>query len=183
VITAVLCAAFDAATDKAVLETREAVRAAGVALPDLPPHRPHFSLAAARVDRDELPRVLDVAAEVAALHQPMAIRLTEVGRFGRAGVIWLGPTASPQLQLLQHDADAGLQAAGWPRAFGARSDPQQWVPHCTLATRVPKPFLRRVQTRVRASYQPIEGHIDALATILVGGRGDVGYAQLGVAIT
>jgi 2'-5' RNA ligase len=177
-ITAVLCAAFDAATDKAVLETREAVRAAGVALPEVPPHRPHFSLAAARVERDQLPRVLDVAVEVAALHRPITIRLTEVGRFGRAGVIWLGPAASPPLQLLQHDADAALAAAGWPRAFGERSDPQQWVPHCTLATRVPKPFLRRVQATVRASYQPIEGHIDALATILVGGRGDVGYARL-----
>jgi 2'-5' RNA ligase len=177
-ITAVVCAAFDAATDKAVLETREAVRATGVALPDVPPHRPHFSLAAARVERDELPRVLDMAVEVAAMHRPIAIRLTEVGRFGRAGVIWLGPAASPPLQLLQHDADAALSAAGWPRAFGERSDPQQWVPHCTLATRVPKPFLRRVQATVRASYQPIEGHIDALATILVGGRGDVGYAPL-----
>ena len=177
-ITAVVCAAFDAATDKAVLETREAVRAAGVALPDVPPHRPHFSLAAARVERGELPRVLHAAAEVAALHRPIAIRLTEVGRFGRAGVIWLGPAASPLLQLLQHDADTALQAAGWPRAFGDRSDPKHWVPHCTLATRVPKPFLRRVEATVRASYRPIEGHVDALATILVGGRGDVGYAAL-----
>jgi len=47
-----------------------------------------------------------------------------------------------------------------------------------LATRVPKPFLRRVEATVRASYRPIEGHVDALATILVGGRGDVGYAAL-----
>jgi len=112
------------------------------------------------------------------LHRPIAIRLTEVGRFGRAGVIWLGPAASPLLQLLQHDADTALQAAGWPRAFGDRSDPKHWVPHCTLATRVPKPFLRRVEATVRASYRPIEGHVDALATILVGGRGDVGYAAL-----
>jgi 2'-5' RNA ligase len=177
-ITAVVCAAFDAATDKAVLETREVVRTAGVALPDLPPHRPHFSLAAARVERDELPRVLEVADAVAAMHRPIALRLTEVGRFGRAGVLWLGPAASPQLQLLQHDTDVALQAAGWPRAFGDRSDPQQWVPHCTLATRVPKPFLRRVQATVQASYQPIDGRVDALATILVGGRGDVGYAPL-----
>lgn len=178
-ITAVVCAGFDAATDKAILEARDVVRSAGVTLPDVPPHRPHFSLAAARVERDELPRVLDAAAAVAALHQPIPIRLTEVGRFGRAGVVWLGPAASPPLQLLQHDVDAALQAAGWPRAFGERSDPRHWVPHCTLATRVPKPFLRRVQAALRASYQPIEGQVDALATILVGGRGDVGYASLG----
>jgi 2'-5' RNA ligase len=179
VITAVVCAAFDAPTDAAILATREVVRAAGVELPDQPPHRPHFSLAAARVEREQLPRILDVARTVAAMHRPLAVRLADVGRFGRAGVIWLGPASSPQLQLLQHDVDAALQAAGWPRAFGERSDPRRWVPHCTLATRVPKPFLRRVQAAVQGQYRPIEARIDALATILVGGRGDVGRTPLG----
>jgi 2'-5' RNA ligase len=179
VIIAVVCAAFDAPTDAAILATRDVVRAAGVTLPDEPPHRPHFSLAAARVERDQLPRILDLAHSVAALHRPLPVRLAEVGRFGRAGVIWLGPAPSPQLQLLQHDVDAALQAAGWPRAFGERSDPRQWVAHCTLATRVPKPHLRRVQSAVQAQYRPIDARIDALATILVGGRGDVGYTSLG----
>jgi 2'-5' RNA ligase len=179
VITAVVCAAFDAPTDAAILATRELVRTAGVTLPDQPPHRPHFSLAAARVERDQLPHILDVARSVAAQHRPLPVRLTEVGRFGRAGVIWLGPAPSAQLQVLQHDVDAALQAAGWPRAFGERSDPRQWVAHCTLATRVPKPHLRRVQASVQAQYRPIEARIDALATILVGGRDDVGYTSLG----
>ena len=178
-ITAVVCAAFDGPTDAAILATREVVRAAGVALPDQPPHRPHFSLAAARVERDQLPRILDVARAVAEQHRPLRIRLAEVGRFGRAGVIWLGPAPSPQLERMQRDVDAELQAAGWPRAFGERSDPRQWVAHCTLATRVPKPHLRRVQSAVKAQYRPIEARIDALATILVGGRGDVGHTPLG----
>lgn len=177
-ITAVVCAAFDAATDAAILAVRDAVRAAGVNLPDHPPHRPHFSLAAARVDRDELPRVLDVAATVAARHRPLTVVLGEVGRFGRAGVVWLGPRTAPNLQRLQRDVDAALLADGWPRAFGERSDPAQWIAHCTLATRVPKPQLRRVQATVRANYQPIEARIDGLATILVGGRGDIGYIAL-----
>lgn len=178
-ITAVVCAAFDAATDQAVLATREVVRAAGIRLPDRPPHRPHFSLAAARVQPDELPRVLDVAAAVAARHHPLAITLAEVGRFGRSGVVWLGPRAAPQLSHLQRETDTALRAAGWPRAFGERSDPSRWVAHCTLATRIPKPLLRRVQAAVRARYRPIEATVDGLATILVGGRGDVGYVALG----
>jgi hypothetical protein len=36
-----------------------------------------------------------------------------------------------------------------------------------------------VQAEVRRKYQPIDGVVDALATILVGGRGDVGLVPLG----
>jgi hypothetical protein len=52
------------------------------------------------------------------------------------------------------------------------------VPHCTLATRVAKPLLRQLQAEIQAHYQPIHGSVDALATILVGGRGDVGHVLL-----
>ena len=178
-VTAVVCAAFDPATDEAILAVREIVRTAGVRLPDRPPHRPHFSLGAARVPRVDLPRVVEVARAVAALHGPVPLRLGEVGRFGRAGVVWLGPSPSAQLQTLQRDVDAALQSDGWPRAFGERSDPVQWIAHCTLATRVPKPLLRKVQAEVQRSYRPIAATVDALATILVGGSGDVAHAPLG----
>ncbi len=179
-VTAVVCAGFDPATDDAILAVREHVRSAGVRLPDHPPHRPHFSLGAARVERAELPRVFEVARGVAASHRPVSLRLVEVGRFGRAGVVWLGPAPSPDLLRLQRDVDAALQGAGWPRAFGERSDPAQWIAHCTLATRVPKPLLRRIQAEVTAGYRPIGATVDALATILVGGSGDVAHAPLGV---
>jgi 2'-5' RNA ligase len=179
-VTAVVCAAFDPATDDEILAARDLVRAAGIALPPRPAHRPHFSLAAARVDRDVgLPAVVTVAAEVAAAHHPIDVALGEVGRFGRAGVVWLGPAAAPALGALQRDVADALIRAGWPPAFGQRSDPAQWVPHCTLATRIPKPQLRGVQAAVRAQYRPIHGTVDALATILVGGRGDVAHTSLG----
>jgi 2'-5' RNA ligase len=179
-VTAVVCAAFDPATDEAVLAVRDVVRSAGVRLPDRPPHRPHFSLGAARVEHGDLPRVLEVAAAVARSHRPIPVRLGEVGRFGRAGVVWLGPSPSPPALLsLQRDVDAELRAAGWPPAFGERSDPAQWIAHCTLATRVAKPLLRKIQADLEASYRPIAATVDALATILVGGSGDVGHARLG----
>ncbi len=178
-VTAVVCAAFDPAADAAILAVREIVRAAGIQLPAEPPHRPHLSLGAARVTDSELPRVIDVARSIAAVHGPVPISLVEVGRFGRAGVVWLGPAPSPQLSLLQRDVDAALRTAGWPRAFGERSDPVQWIAHCTLATRVPKPLLRRVQSEIERSYRAIAATVDALATILVGGSGDVAHARLG----
>jgi 2'-5' RNA ligase len=174
-----VCAAFDPVTDEAIYAVRDLVRAAGIALPPRPPHRPHFSLAAARVEQgDELSRVVAVAAEVAARHRPIPLVLEDVGRFGRAGVVWLGPTRSPKLAALQRDTVDALSAAGWAPAFGQRSEPGQWVPHCTLATRVPKPQLREVQAAVRRQYRPIDGTVDALATILVGGQGDVSFVPL-----
>jgi hypothetical protein len=47
-----------------------------------------------------------------------------------------------------------------------------------LATRVAKPLLRDVQQTIEQDYQPIRGTIDALAVILVGGRGDVAHVPL-----
>ena len=179
VVTAVLCAAFDGYTDDAVYAVREVVRSAGVALPSRPPHRPHLTFTAARVQQgDELARVVDLAAEIATRHRPIPIILAEVGRFGRAGALWLGPAPTEELAALHRDAYRSLKHAGWSPAFGDRSAPRLWVPHCTLATRVPKPQLRQVQEVVRAGYQPIRGQIEAVATILVGGRGDVALAPL-----
>jgi len=177
VVTAVVCTAFAAADDDAVFAVREAVRAAGIVLPDRPPHRPHLTLSAARVERDAVDEVTAVASAVAARHTPVPLLMSEVGRFGRAGALWLGPASSPALVALQHDVTSAL-AQRWPPAFGERSDPSGWVPHCTLATRVPKPQLRAVQDVVRASFEPFPATVVGLATILVGGRGDVGYAPL-----
>jgi 2'-5' RNA ligase len=178
-VTAVICTAFDEATDEAVYRVREVVRSAGISLPPRPPHRPHFTLSAARVHRGpELDSVIDVARAVAARHAPVRMALSEVGRFGRAGVVWLGPDRVPALLDLQRDVAASLEDAGWPAAFGQRSDPGQWVPHCTLATRIAKPLLRQVQETVRSSYSPIDAVVDGLAVILVGGRGDVARIAL-----
>jgi 2'-5' RNA ligase len=182
-VTAVVCAAFDAATDEAIYAVRERVRSAGLVLPDRPSHRPHLSLAAARVQRGpELDRLLAVAADVATAHAPVPLQLSEVGRFARAGALWLGPLHSAALAALQQDVYRALQRAGWPSAFGERSDPAEWVPHCTLATRIPTSQLRRVQATVAADYRTTPALVDALATILVGGRGDCGYQPLAASI-
>lgn len=176
-VTAVVCAAFDAAVDEAVYALRDVVRDAGVPLPPRPPHRPHFSISAARVPKDELDGVVAAAAEVAGRHAPVPIVLTEVGRFGRAGALWLGPAPNRGLPSLQRDVYRTMKQA-WPPAFGERSAPKLWVPHLTLATRVAKPLLRDVQRAVQEQYRPIRGTVDALAVILVGGRGDVAHLPL-----
>ena len=66
----------------------------------------------------------------------------------------------------------------WPPAWGERSAPNLWIPHLTLATRVAKPLLRDVQHAIEQDYEPIRGSVDALAVILVGGRGDIAHLPL-----
>jgi 2'-5' RNA ligase len=178
VVTAVVCAAFDAATDAEVLAIREAVRAYGVRLAESPAHRPHLTLSAARLIDDELPRFLEVVAEIATRYDALPIRLTEVGQFARTGVLWLGPERDRALPDLQRDVYKTLKRNGWPSAF-AESAPYRWTPHCTLATRVPRPLLRSVRESLLDEATVIDGSVVGLATILVGGRGDVSYAAFG----
>ena len=170
-----VCAAFDAAADDAVLAVREQARALGVRLPARPNHRPHLTLTGAHVDPDAVGRVVQVAREVAARHAPFTLRLGTVGGFGRAGALWLGPDREGQVErlwALQAHADAAVGAAGLPPAFAGRTAPDDWVPHCTLATRVRPPGLREAERALREHYVPVTATVAALAVILVGGSGD-----------
>jgi len=147
----------------------------GAAVP--PRHRPHLTLGAARVPAGEVGGVTEVAAAVAAAHAPFRIELASLGIFPQ-GVLWLAPRPEPALRALQADVDAALAAAGHERAFGAQADPAHWVAHCTLATRLDPAALGRAVTALTSGFRPVRTSVTALATLLVGGRGDVGYAAL-----
>jgi 2'-5' RNA ligase len=169
--TAVVCAAFDTATDE-VIETWRA-RADAAGLPVRRTHRPHFTLSAARIPGAELADVCALAGEVAARHGPGPLTMTRLGSFP-SGALWLGPDESPPLAELQRDVQDTL-ARRWPPAFGAQSDPDGWVAHCTLATRV---WRGRMTRFTRQALIPFPATVDALAVILVGGRGDVAHLRL-----
>ena len=179
-VTAVACAAFDKATDVEILAVREAARVAGIRVADTPAHRLHITLSAARMPADELPRFIDVVAELAARFDVFPIRLNEVGTFARSGVLWLGPERDRALTDLQRDVYKSLKRSGFPSVF-AESAPFRWVPHVTLATRVPRPLLRSARESLLDEVTVINGHVTGFATILVGGRGDIAYAPLGTA--
>jgi 2'-5' RNA ligase len=170
---AVVCAAFDAATDDAIEGLRAGAEAAGLRVRRA--HRPHLTLSAARVTGAEVDAVTAVAGAVAARHSPAALTMTELGRFP-SGVLWVGAAPSDALRDLQRDVVGTLSEAGWPPAFGSQSDPSRWIPHCTLATRVPGPMLTQ---QVRAPFTRFSASVDALAVILVGGHGDVARLPLG----
>jgi 2'-5' RNA ligase len=169
VTTAVVCAAFDAAADDAVEALRQQVEAAGQRARRS--HRPHLTLGAARASVES---VTAVAAQVAARHAPIPLQMKQLGAF-RDSVLWVAPAPCDALRSLQRDVHDSLLAAGWPPAFGAQSEPGRWVAHCTLASRLPHPATRRL---LRAPFTPFPATVDALAVIVVGGRGDVAHLPL-----
>ena len=170
--TAVVVAAFDAAGDAAVVRLMDRV---GARTP--PRHRPHLTLGAVRLPEDRLGEVTDLAAAVAAGAAPFRLELASAGIFP-PGVLWLGPRPGPELRGLQAAVDAALAAAGHGRAFGDQADPDHWVAHCTLATRLDPPALGRAVTALTSGFHPVRTRVAALATLLVGGRGDVALAPL-----
>lgn len=172
---AVVCAAFDADGDTAIKAVRELIRSLGGKAPRQPAHRPHLTLSAASVPRSARP-VVKIARDVAARHEPIRLRLTTVGTFGRGDVVWLAPASSSALKALQRDAYTALVDAGYEPAFAGQSDPRGWRAHCTLARRMPPSVLHDLQEQ----FQPVTVLVDAIATVLVGGTGDVGYAPLQV---
>jgi 2'-5' RNA ligase len=175
-VTAVVCAAFDEAAEKQLLQLREVVRDCGARLPQRPRHRPHITLGAARVATPEL--VADIAASVAATCPAFEADLDRVGTFPRAGVLWLGCSSSKDLPELQRRVDAALRTAGHQRAFGERTAPANWVAHCTLATRLPRDVMKTSEVALRRGFVPVHARVEALVTIVVGGSGDAGRTAL-----
>lgn len=168
--TAVVCAAFDAPSDDRIERLRRLVEGEGLRVRRA--HRPHLTLSGARVASSA--SVGRVVEEVARRHGPIRLAATGLGSFP-SGVLYVEVAASESLDALQRDAHATL-ASTWPPAFGAQSEPDTWVAHCTLATRVSPPALQRLTA---AGFDPFPLVVDALAVLEVGGTGDVAHLPLG----
>jgi 2'-5' RNA ligase len=172
VAIAVVCAAFDAAGDSEIAAVRALVRSLGGRAATSPAHRPHLTLSAASVD--DPTEITKITARVAKRHEPFRLRLTTLGTFGRGDVVWLGPSRSAALTALQRDTYSSLIDAGYPPAFAGQSHPRGWQAHCTIARRTPVEVLRELDER----YSPIDVTVTAVAIVVVGGHGDVGYTPM-----
>jgi 2'-5' RNA ligase len=166
-VTAVLCAAFDAAADERVRTLRERLGPASPRLRRPPLHRPHVTLGATRTALAELPAVHRLAADVAARNAAFDLPLDHVGIFPRGGVLWLAPAPSEDLAALQADADAALVAAGHTRAFDT-AVPARWVPHCTLATGLRPDELAGAVELLARRWRPLRARVELVVTLLVG---------------
>jgi 2'-5' RNA ligase len=167
--TLVVCAAFDPATDAGIETLRDRVAAAGHRVRRA--HRPRLTLTAARTaDAEDLAALV---AEVAGRHAPIPLGMRGFGSFP-SGVLFVETDESSALRELQRDAYETLRQR-WAPAFGWQSAPGEWVAHCTLATRLPRPDLRALR---EAPFDPFPVTVDALAIIAVGGSGDLARLPL-----
>ena len=98
-------------------------------------HRPHLSLAAARMlDPQAVARALDGLV----VGRGLMLDLDFVGQFvGR--VLWLGVTVTEEL-LAHHRLIHERLAAGGVEVW-ENYQPGRWVPHCTVSLRVPNPMM------------------------------------------
>jgi len=98
-------------------------------------HRPHVSLAAARALH---PPDVVAALDGLAVGQGLTLALDFVGQFvGR--VLWLGVVPTPAL--LDHHRDVQERPAAAGVEVWDVYRPGRWVPHCTVAMRVPNPLM------------------------------------------
>jgi 2'-5' RNA ligase len=131
----------------------------GISVGSVPPH---VTLAACR--NLDVERFRPVVAEVAAQTSILPINFASLGVFPtEEGVIFLAPTTSRALIDLQLEVVRGLLD------IGAEVEPYwlagQWVPHCTLATGIPRGLVSTAVGRVYAALQPISARLTRLSLV------------------
>ena len=111
----------------------------------VPPENFHVTLAFLGMqDAEVIPRVCEVSAEL--VFRPCELTLDRLGRFKRAGVLWLGASEVPEpLAAFQHGLVGALLEAG------IGYDRKPWKPHLTLyrKMRTVPPTMDSVEVRWR----------------------------------
>ena len=82
------------------------------------------------VDEPALPTLLELTDRLAATHRPFDMELAGIGGFPnlrRARVLWCGVDQEPRLELLHHDLELALDAAGY------ELEGRPFRPHVTVA--------------------------------------------------
>ena len=145
---------FDPASEQLLCALQDALAANGV--PAIPAHtdaRPHVSLA---VLSDASPDpFIPVAQTFAQEVHPFTLTLSHVGVFpGTEGVVFLAPTLTERLATLHRAFHQRLEQVNRPAHPYYR--PDQWVPHCTIASNlIPSQIASAVQVILKG-YKPIQ---------------------------
>ena len=131
--------------DRVRREVADVQRGLGVDARAVPAANFHITLAFLGMQEAEvIPQVCDVAAGLA--FPSCELTLDRVGRFKRAGVLWLGTDEIPtRLERFQHELVGALLAAG------IGYDRKPWKPHLTLyrKLRTYPPIMDPVEIRWR----------------------------------
>jgi len=156
-----VCLLFDRRTDRLLRALWDRLEELGV--PTLRSHThgrhvPHLSLAVLREwDQEKVTKVVQpLLAE-----WPVELYFDAVGTF-RRGRAWLVPAVG--VEVLQRQQDVVSAIAGTGAELHRHYEPGRWVPHCTLAPRVP---LTALPVLAAAVYDvlPLEATADRAALI------------------
>ncbi|GAA3225218.1 2'-5' RNA ligase family protein [Dactylosporangium siamense] len=121
-------------------------------------HRPHVSLIGARaLDPD----AVEAALKPVRVATPLRLNFQFAGVFiGR--VVFLGLAPTPDL--MRHQADVWRHLTGAGIESLPLYDPGEWVPHCTVSMRVPRPILTEALRRC-LEVLPIEATVTRAAVV------------------
>lgn len=159
-----VCLLLDDRADRAVRHLWDRLEARGV--PTLRSHThgrhvPHLSYAVLRrCDPDAVEKALEELPD----GEPLDLRLEGLGTF-RRGRAWLIPAVSADLLERQERVVAALAATGAELHWHYL--PGTWVPHCSLAPRVPASSLPVVATAVN-EVLPLPARATAAALVDTG---------------
>ena len=156
-----VCLLFDRRTDRALRRLWERLEELGV--PTLQSHThgkhlPHVSYAVIR--QGDPDAILDALQKVRD-GGPVPLRFDGLGLF-RRGRSWLLPSVTADLVRRQEAVVAALASIG--ADLHRNYDPGAWMPHCTIAPRVPLPMLPVLASAVY-EILPLEGQADRAALV------------------
>jgi 2'-5' RNA ligase len=123
---------------------------------------PHLSLAV--FERVESPKLHSLLKKAASNYPPLPFRLSGLGTFpGKEGVLYLVPAANPRLLEIHawfHRTFRGLWEGNWSHYL-----PGNWVPHCTLSTRLTLESLLMGITYLARRGVSVQGRCSRLALV------------------
>jgi 2'-5' RNA ligase len=120
---------------------------------------PHITLAAC--EELDLPACASLLAEWAGGVEDRLVRLESLGVFLlESAVVFAAPVVTRALLALHERAHHGLRELATELAVPYL--PDNWVPHCTLAERIPKPLLPEVIALASRLPLPLAGRLDAV---------------------
>jgi 2'-5' RNA ligase len=156
-----VCLLFDRRTDRALRALWDRLEELGV--PTLASHThgrhvPHLSYAV--IHDGDADAVLP-AVRTLPDGGPVALRFDGLGMF-RRGRSWLVPAVASEIVRRQEAVVAAVRATG--AELHRHYDPGAWMPHCTVAPRVPLPMLPVLAAAVY-EVLPLEGSADRAALI------------------
>jgi 2'-5' RNA ligase len=154
---------LDLATETAVRDHWQRLRAAGLTAPGPTALRPHITLVGYDDVAPEAAAPL-VHAFVARRPSPM-LNFHSLGIFPQKRVLYLAVVANRALLRLQRELHTTLQSAGLPPLNNPHFYPDRWIPHCSLLIGASPSGLQQGLDLLVANWEPRHGRAAGIGLV------------------